>query len=40
MAKDSVQELLLLVPQIKNNISEAIALVPEVTSLPTSPTSA
>merc|ERR1712032_892325 len=32
VVKDSVQELLLLVPQIKSNISDAIAMVPEVKS--------
>ena len=30
VVQDSVQELLLLVPQIKSNISDAIAMVPEV----------
>merc|ERR1712192_270858 len=32
VVQDSVQELLLLVPQIKSNISDAIAMVPEVKS--------
>merc|ERR1712222_105157 len=32
VVQDSVQELLLLVPQIKSNISDAISMVPEVKS--------
>jgi hypothetical protein len=30
VVQESVQELLLLVPQIKSNITDAIAMVPEV----------
>ena len=33
VVQDSVQELLQLVPQIKSNISAAIAMVPEVVVL-------